>query len=317
LKYIITPICAIAMLLLAACGGQAAVPTPAPTVAPTATAAPTATPRPTNTPLPPTATPAPPTATPGAAEGKAAEAISASFEQVRDAASYRLELDVASTGAALGSAEPGSASQLIGATGEVAGDDSHITLTGLFGQLLGADPAKGLELITVDGTSYVRGPVPLLGAAEARWYELPADGSSPASSVQPGAVVGGVLSDDMDLSGFVAGDEEQLDGQTCQVYIGDKDATVAAFEQIGDQGLPGPQNFSEVRRAEMRFWVCEDGYLHKLTLDTEGLQAGQSEPIGYTMNVRLFDFGADVDIAAPAGAEPVTPPSFGLPTPTP
>jgi len=317
LKYNVMAICGIALLLLAACGGQAAVPTPAPTAAPTATIAATATPRPTNTPLPPTATPVPATATPAAAQGAAAEAISASFEQVRDAASYRLELDVASTGAALGGSALGVASQLIGASGEVAGDDSHITLTGLFGQLLGADPTKGLELITANGKSYVRGPVPLLGAAEARWYELPADGSSPASSVQPGAVVGGVLSDDMDLSGFVAGDQEQLDGQTCQMYIGDKDATIAAFEQVEGQGLPGPQNFSEVRRAEMRFWVCEDGYLHKLTLDTEGLQAGQSEPIGYTMDVRLFDFGADVEIEAPADAEPVTPPSFGLPTPTP
>jgi hypothetical protein len=207
--------------------------------------------------------------------------------------------------------------QVIGAEGEVVGEDSSIRLRGLFGQLLGADPAQGLELITVGGKSYVRGPVPLLGAPQAAWYALPEDGSSPANAVKPGEFVGGLTGADLDLSGFAAAGEEQLDGRQCRVFVGDKEATERAFARMSGEGLPGPQSFEEVRRAEMKFWVCEDGYFHKLTLDSEGVPEGQTEPVSYLVTVRLFDFDADITIAAPPNPSPLETTTMpGLPTAT-
>lgn len=309
-------------LLLAACGGQpAAAPTPAPT------APPTNTPAPTNTPIPPTATPLPPTPTPapaspaasGAGQTEVEQAIAAGIERVRDASAYRVKLEMTASGAFMGAAGgTGAGTQLIAIEGDVVGANSHLTLRGLFSALLGADPLQGLELISVDGTSYVRGPAPLLGATEDRWYELPDDGSSPASAVRADQIVGGLESANLDLSGFEAAGAEELDGQQCQVYVGDKEATVAAFEAVGSDGLPGPQNFEEVERAELRFWICEDGYFHQLQLDTEGVPEGQTESVGYTMLMRLFDFDAPITVEAPADAAPLEiSPALGLPTPTP
>jgi hypothetical protein len=312
---------------LAACGGQpAAVPTAAPTAPPTQ--APTATPIPTDTPVPtntpPPATPTPASASAGsssAAAGEVEQAIAAGLEQVQSASAYRVELEMAATGN-LGMGAPaqgaGGPVALISLAGDVAGEDSRLTLKGLFSAFLGANPDQGLELITVDGASYVRGPAPLLGATEAQWYELPADGSSPASAVRSDQIVGGLVGADLDLSGFEAAGEETLDGQRCQVYVGDKEATTRAFEAVGDQGLPGPQSFEEVTRAELKFWICEDGYFHQLALDTEGVPEGQTEPVGYTLTMRLFDFDADITVEAPADAEQLESIAVpGLPTPTP
>ncbi|MEN9933535.1 MAG: hypothetical protein RLZZ387_114 [Chloroflexota bacterium] len=299
--------------VMTACGGPAAaVPTPAPTATPVP---------PTATPVPPTATPAPPTATPAPAAqgGDAAAAITAGLEQVKQADTYRVSMAMSASGNAVqGQAAGGSGPvQLIAVEGDVAGEDSRLRLSGLFSAFMGADPTTGLEMISVGGTSYVRGPAPLLGAAEAAWYELPADGSSPVSSIEPGQIVGGLTGSDMDLSGFTAAGEEELDGQRCQVYAGDREATMRAFETVGEQGLPGPQGFSEVERAELKFWVCEDGYFHQLVLDMEGLPEGQTEPVAYTIELRMYDFDADIRVEAPADAQPLQVPGLELPTPTP
>ncbi|HWQ11654.1 MAG TPA: hypothetical protein VNL77_02575 [Roseiflexaceae bacterium] len=311
--------------LLTACGGQ---PAAAPTAAPTSTPAPTDTPAPTNTPVPtdtpaPTNTPAP-TDTPipaaGAAGGGAAQAINAGLEKVKDASAYRVSIQMDASGdLGLGAPEvaQGGPLQLIAMEGEVAGADSHVTLKGVLSAFMGADPEQGLELITAGGKSYVRGPAPLLGATEAKWYELPQDGSSPASSLRSDAIVGGLTEANMDLSGFQEAGEEELDGQRCQVYTGDKEATIKAFEQVGSQGLPGPQSFAEVRRAELRFWICEDGYFHQLVLDTEGVPEGQETPVAYTLTMRLYDFDADITVEAPEDAAKLETPALGLPTPTP
>lgn len=292
-----------AALALAGCGGAASAPTPAPT----ATATPTATPAPTAT---ATAIPASPAATsePAAGDGSG-PLIAAAMDRTRAAGSYRLALTMRGTGpAGVGSGAAGGPVPMIDARGEVAGDASRVTLAGVFGALLGADPAAGLEMISAGGASYVRGPAPLLGALEDAWYVLPPDGSSPASSVRPTELVGGVLDAQYDLSGFRAAGETSLDGQACRVYAGDRAATIRAFEQVGQGGLPGPRSFSEVRQAEMTFTVCEDGFVHQLTVDVAGLQPGQSEESGYQLDVRLSGFDEPISVAAPADARELVKP---------
>jgi hypothetical protein len=271
--------------------------------------------------VPPTATSAASGNTsPAGGDPAIADAIQAGLTKIEEAGSYRVALTMTASGnlgEGVPGVQPGQPVELIAAEGEVEGEDSRLVIRGLLSAFMGADPQEGLEVLTVGGTSYLRGPAPLLGANEARWYELPSDGSSPASSIQSGQIVGGLTEQDLDLSGFTAAGTEQLDGQQCQVYVGDKEATIRAFEQVDSQGIPGPQSLSEVDQAEMKFYICADGYLHQMTLDFEGTAEGQSEPAAFVLNLKLSDFDADIRITPPDSPAKLEAPAFPMTTPTP
>ncbi len=211
-------------LALAGCGGIGAAPTPTPvpptnTPLPTPTPQPTATPRPTPTPLP---TPTqPPTAT-------SADVIQDGLLAASNADSYRIEFSFKTSGGeGAPVASPDGMIEVISMKGEVAGKNSRIVLGGLFAAFLSGDPEKGTEFLTVDGTSYIRGPAPLFGAPEDAWYELPAGQASSAVTVSPDQVTGSLQqSGNLDLARFTPGGFETLDGQRCAIFIGDKETTI-------------------------------------------------------------------------------------------
>ncbi len=299
-------------LTLVGCGGIGAAPTPVPptnTPLPTPTPRPTATPRPSPTPVPPTQ-PSTPAST---------DVIQSGLIATAGADTYRIELSFKTKGA-MGEGAPAASAdgmiEIINLKGEVAGDNSRIVLSGFFAALLSGDPERGTEFLTADGKSYIRGPAPLFGAPDDAWYELPPDQQSPAETVDPDQITGSLRSGNVDLSRFTPGGFETLDGQRCAIFVGDKETTINLLNGVNQQGtLPfAPQ---DVDQAETRLSICEDGRLHKMTIDVTGTAEGQTEPTSVSMLLRLFDFNSEIQIVAPTDARPLEPPSMTVPTPSP
>ncbi len=301
-------------LALMGCGiiGAAPTPTPVPPT-PTPTPVPTPTPRPTVTPLP---TPTPPPA------AVSADVIQSGLLAATKADSYRIEFlfkakGPTSDGAPV--ASPDGTIEVLSMKGEVAGKNSRLEIGGFFAVLLSGDPEKSVQFLTVDGKSYIRGPAPLFGAPDDAWYELPADQSSPAGTVSPDQVTAPLQqSGALDATGFTPGGFEMLDGQRCAIFVGDKETTIRLLSGVNQQGtLPSTLKEEEIDQAETRLFICEDGRLHKMTIDLSGTPEGETEPTSFGMLLRLYDFNGNIRIVAPTDARPLAPPSFVLPTPTP
>ncbi len=294
-------------LALAGCGGIGAAPTPTP-VPPTNTPLPTPTPQPTATPRP-TPTPLPPTQPPATAS---ADVIQDGLLAASNADSYRIEFSFKTSGGeGAPIASPDGMIEVISMKGEVAGKNSRVEVGGLFVALLSGNPEKGTEFLTVDGTSYIRGPAPMFGAPEDAWYELPAGQASPAVTVSPDQVTGSLQQGgNLDLARFTPGGFETLDGQRCAIFIGDTETTIRLLTGVNQQGiLPFSLKEEEVEQAETRLFICEDGRLHKLTIDVTGTPAGQTTPTSFSMLLRLYDFNSTIRIVAPPDARPLTPPN--------
>ncbi len=294
-------------LALAGCGGIGAAPTPTP-IPPTNTPLPTPTPQPTATPRP-TPTPLPPTQPPATAS---ADVIQDGLLAASKADSYRIEFSFKTReGEGAPIASPDGMIEVISMKGEVAGKNSRVEVGGLFATLLSGNPEKGTEFLTVDGTSYIRGPAPLFGAPEDAWYELPAGQASSAVTVSPDQVTGSLQqSGNLDLARFTSGGFETLDGQRCAIFIGDKETTIRLLTGVNQQGvLPFSLKEEEIEQAETRLFICEDGRLHKMTIDVTGTPAGQTTPTSFSMLLRLYDFNSTIRIVAPPDARPLTPPN--------
>lgn len=289
-----------AALVLAACGPPAAL-VPTATPAPTATA----TPRPTATPTPaPTAT-----AAPTAAAGD--DAIGAALRQTARADSYTISLTVAGKGAVMGG--PGGAGQadLASLSGAFDGDDYEYALTGAAATLLTGAPDVALRVVRSGGVSYLRGPVPLLGAAEDAWYRLsPEQATLAVPPVSAASTAGALAGTSPDFSAFTPAAEELRAGQGCRRYTGGREGALALLQSLAQSGLPVDGDPARVQAAEAAVVVCEDGYLHDLDLSFAGTSAGERPaPYSYDLRLRLADFGAGDPIVAPEGAREIPAPT--------
>jgi hypothetical protein len=310
---------ALLALALAACGGSPAADAPAATPASASEAGsssnqPAAQPKPTAAPLPTTA----PTATPepAAADVSLADAL-ANAQEIK---TYRMEMEMSSSGmldalAQAGGATEGAASDadvpLMSMAGEFDNGNSHFTMKGLFVGFMGIDPEQGLEMLTVDGKTYVHGPVPMMGAADDAWYVTDSAQQAASAPVDSGAffeAFGG-----QDLSKFEQIDTDSLDGQSCAVYLGDEAATQAVFQSTAGGSAEG---MDEIESAELKIWACDDGFVHQMQINMVGTaEDSPDQKIDMNMNFHLYDFdSADIAIEAPENAQPLATPSFEMPT---
>lgn len=294
----------IAAALLAACASpaaQAPTATPAPTASPTT--APTATPRPTRVAtatLAPTRTPAPAATAISAAD----DPIAAALLQTAAADTYSVELAVTGSGAVQAAPAGAQAANILTLDGDFAGDDYQYTLSGLVAALLAADPAAGLQVIRADGVSYMRGPIPLLGAAEAAWYRLPSEQAALAAPpISVATTAQAIVGADPDFSGYTPGPAQTRAGQQCRRYTGDRAATLGLLARLAQSGLPLDADPARIDEAESSVLVCEDGYLHALELAFTGRSAGQQPaPYSYDLRLALSGFDRPATIAPPDGA---------------
>lgn len=283
------------------------------------------TPTPTPTPVPPTATPVPPTTVPPTVAAPAGNAatqgtLAQALNKARDAKTYRVNLSITgkgnfmSAGGPTPAANPNETMTLVTMQGEVNGQDTHFVIQGLLTAFLGIDPTKPFEVISQNGTAYVKGPIPLIGAVGDKWYKAPPQAAAIAqpplstSSFLNSFGEAGINPADFKLSGT-----DTLEGKQCEVYAGDKTAVVNAFNKLGGATGATQEDLDSIDIAEFKFWVCDDGYLHQVKMGIEGHDKTNPDQKGsFELLLQLSDFDGNVTISPPADAEPLT-----LPTPAP
>lgn len=280
----------------------------------------------TGTPEPPTSTPRPPTpAPPSATPSSSGATLTQALSRAQAASLYRMDLKISGKG----NFAPGPITPTLGATqteatllamqGDVNGKDSHFNLAGLFTSFLGVEPNGSLDFITVGDKAYVHGPVPVLNANEAKWYQVPSQQASIAQPpLTPGSFLEAFSSSGINPDDFKKSGTESLDGHTCDVYSGDKSTVVKAFQSLGAAAGASQQDMDAIDNAEFRFLICDDSYLHQVTMVIDGHNKDKPEEKGtFSILMHLYDFDSDIKIQAPPDAEELTVPAFPIPTPTP
>lgn len=212
--------------------------------------------------------------------------------------------------------DPNKGLSLFNLTGAVSGKDSHIKFQGLLAMLLTGDPTKSLEILTVGGKTYLRGPLPMFGALEDKWY-VSSGQAQFSTNINEGMPE---IPDDpaIDWNAFKKTTTEALDGRRCDVYVGDKNATMKLF-QAASSGMPNSDVLGNIENATTKLWICDDGYLHQLWMNIEGRSKDKpTEKVSLQMRLHIWDFNANIKLTPPANAVPLQMPSFnlGLATPT-
>lgn len=245
-----------------------------------------------------------PTAIPAAA---VADTIEAALQKTRDATTYGVQMDMSLKGnlEELGAmADPDEEFSLVNMTADIDGDNAQISMTGLFASFMGIDEDQALEMLVVDEQTYIRGPLPLLGASESAWYIMDEDNG--AVPFEPESMFGSFTDESIDVSGFTSTGSEQLDDQQCTVFTATDEDALKALAQTNDESGLLPTDMEDIERAEFKIWVCADGYVHQFLITAEGAESDESdELITMTMRMGLSDFGQAMNISAPADALPL------------
>ncbi len=264
-------------------------------------------------------------ATPGATATRRATIqpvgpIMTAWSKAQNVTAYRIEFDWTVKGN-LGDMPPGwDASKglpLFGIAGAVNGKDSQMSFKGILAILFTGDPTKSVEFLTIGDKTYIRGPMPMMGAPEDKWYISSGQGTF-KTTMNEG--ITDLPSDPtIDWNSFKKTSTETFDGKRCDVYSGDKNATLKFFQSVNAKETTGKQSLDTIDNAEIRFWICDDGYLHQWTMNVEGRAKDKpTEKVSFQIRLHLWDFNGNIKLTPPANPAPLQMPSFdfGLATPT-
>lgn len=261
----------------------------------------------------------PPTPTAGAtptmtgASQDASSIISNALEKNEQARSYRVTLEIKSKDPA------GKESILLTVAGEANNQDVHWKASGVLAAVGGAGIDKGVEIISVGGTSYLHGPAPFLEAPEDKWYLVP-QAAGLSSSFHPLFYTSFLTSD---LSGAQKAGAESLDDKQCDIYTTAKKATANSFITTinGSPVALTQDQLALFDVADTRIYICDDDYLHQMTVDLELHDRNTPNQKGqFKALVHFYDFDQDIVISPPSDAVAVatrTPTAPPAPTATP
>lgn len=235
---------------------------------------------------------------------------------------YRIQLDMSATGVTSGAGV--SASQemsLINLAAEMSGKDSHVTMKGMLAALFTGDTSGTFEIISVGDKQYLKGPMPMLGVKDNKWYYM-ADGKTTQSqNVSPDQFYKSFTNGEVDLTSFTKTRTENLDGQKCDVYSADQTQLMNALLSnsaelnLSSTQLQQLQQFQG--KTEMALWICADGFVHQMKMGMEGKDSS-GKTGGFNMLIHVYDFNGVIKITAPANASTMTNPFLiTSPTPTP
>ncbi|MCU0492845.1 MAG: hypothetical protein MUD01_14735 [Chloroflexaceae bacterium] len=263
-----------ATLTLAACGGGAATTPTSPTTAPAAVVQ----------------APAKP----------AKEAFETAFAKGKDIKSYSAKIEMSGSGPVMGTDVPGmseTGGTFMSIAGDFDGKNNNFTFSGAVVSMLSGDPSKGIQFATVDGKSYVRGPVPIMGAAEDKWYVLPEGaGAQSQPPIEATSMFNDLKLTDAEYAQIKVGSSEQIDGVSCTAYTG----TGTTFEKMfGGLG----SSFGKVNSAEGSFWICSDDYVRKVQIKIDGTAKDKPDQnVALNMLVELSNINGSVKVEAPTDA---------------
>lgn len=245
--------------------------------------------------------------------------IMTAWSKAQNVTAYRIEFDWVIKGN-LSEMPPGwDASKglpLFSIAGAVSGKDSQMKFQGLMAMLFTGDPTKAIEFLTIGDKTYLRGPAPMFGAPDDRWYV--STGQAKFSTNVNESMPDVPNDPTIDWNAFKKTGTETLDGKRCDVYTGDKNTTIKLFQTASTE-TPGKSSLDNIENATTKFWICDDGYLHQWTMNIEGRTKDKpTEKVSFQIRLHIWDFNANIKLTPPANAAPLQMPSFdfGLATPT-
>lgn len=330
----------VAMLLvvsIVACGGGSPTATPqpptsalptlgAPTSAPATVAQPTTAPPTEAQPTAAQPTAAQPTTAPAtSATGGSAggTGFAEALQNAKSASTYRIDMQLSATGALAGlgggTGDVPSGLPLMTMKGMVKDKDSDLKMGGLLiGFLtgfLGFAPAEEVEFLSVGGKSFIMGK--RVGDTEAKWYTM-TNSESMQTPVSPETMLESFQKANIDPSAFQKKASQPLDNMNCDVYSGDKDAVIKAFQTMGTS-TQSDFDPSTVDQAQLDFFICNDGFLHQVQMNLAMHDKDKPDQKStFELLFHIFDINAaDIKIEEPANAQPLPAPSFGGETETP
>ncbi len=175
----------------------------------------------------------------------------------------------------------------------------------------GLDPAIGMQVIAVDGTTYAHGPIPMAGTDDAVWYNL---GANPPSAVQQPPLdlpllLDALLNDGVDMAAFEATGQETLGGQECTRYTAGELPALNALNGLGVSETGKEQPVEEqiedmnLEQTDITMLICADTYLHDLNIQMRGSPAEMpAEIFDIEVVLRVSDINGKIRIAAPDNA---------------
>jgi hypothetical protein len=218
--------------------------------------------------------------------------LAPALDKTRAATTYRIGFDFET-----GTGDPGQmrTQPYLAFDGDIKGDANHVVYNGgAFTEMLGN--SSRVEVVTVDGKTYIKGSN-FYGIADAeRWYYMPNSGiSRPPFGVEDLLQMTGG-----DVGQARAAGDESVDGLTCHVWRLDVKSQSAPLVEMA--AVPDSKDgVSVVDAAEARFVACPDGFVHRMewsVLSHNSANADDKATIAIT--VHLFDFNtANIVIAAP------------------
>ena len=250
-----------------------------------------------------------------------AVAIDAALKKSRAATAMQFEMDFSMEGD-FGSNVPAEYIQdgrarMFTMTAKTKNRDSHIILSGMLAGMLGANSARGIEFINVNRQTYIRGPIPLMGIPDDKWYVASGANQSASGELNPDDIMSGVT--DVDWNAISKIGTERLDNVDCDVYYADQTSTLRGLESLGGN----PNDFSSdfdaanIEKAETKFWLCKDGYFHQMLLQLQAKnKRASSETVGMFIKIHMYDFDGSFEITPPDNAIPFDGSKWGFATPT-
>jgi hypothetical protein len=240
------------------------------------------------------------------------QALANAFTKTRSATIYRATTELSATPTLTGFTLPamGPEPVLVLEDDQVNGKNRHTLLKGLLSIFVGADATKGLEVIVVDGKTFVHGPTSLYGAIEDKWYLL-----DPNKSLGLDFQLNGFLAEFASSTNGWAHFEKArsgiaLDGVTCDLYTAGSSDALAIFGSVLQK-----QSEFIANSGNVEIHVCNDGYVHNMSATVSALEKNNPSITG-TANFRYHfsDPNGDIRIPAPANFET---PKTVTPTPKP
>lgn len=289
------------VLTIAACGGERALPTQAPS---TATA-----------PAPTALADVTPTGALPVVHSQLPTAITDALARTRAVRNLRYEItsQVSLTQDSKAIQQPG-----LNAQGAESGDNRQLLLSGIMNA---TGQAATFEFITLNGVTFIKGLNGIPGVNPAQWYRFPKElGNVTHDAPGVKSLLAQLETQDIQNAEFQTAGSETIDGQPCEIWTA-RDPKLA----VGLLGIAGSAQANNELQAldvgEFRVWTCADGYLHRLTGLVQGHDpSNPNNRATVQLTVHLYDHDADILITAPPDARdfqvPITEESE-TPTPKP
>lgn len=173
--------------------------------------------------------------------------------------------------------------ELVKTEGERQGGNSRVTLSGLLAELCGC---AGLQSIYFGDKYYFQ--------RDGTWFFRTRDEQVNLLDFDPKKTLS------PNMTEFSKIGDETVDGVGCEIYTIDKVEGRRIFEQ---NNIVPAELMSDVVNVEATYWACADGFVHQARLRVDMLRPDGNTNISRTES-RYFDFGAPIEIAPPADAQP-------------